>query len=94
MEISDLVAKCKKANDVTDSYFDDEMTDVVNDAIADLGFAIDAEKVALTDQSVVRYIVEYSKAHFGHPDSNEYDRLIRSLDEQKAQMQMSGRYIA
>lgn len=67
---------------VTDAY-DDELTDLIAAAQTDLSIA----GVVLPDELdeiCKRAIVTYCKMSFGIPD--DYDRLKRSYDEQKAQL--------
>ncbi len=71
----------------TDAY-DDEISDLINAAFLDLGLAgVKPEEV----NSLVKQAVKtYCKVHFGLPD--DADRLKRSYDEQKAQMQIATGY--
>ena len=83
--------KVKTALRITDNDFDDEITDLIEAALIDLGIAgADGENVVLTNVLTLRAIITYCKLHFGEPD--EYDRLKRSYDEQKAQMSMATGY--
>jgi len=81
-----LLPRVKMAARVSTSAFDDiQLTDLINAAQADLGIAgvviPDSENVdALACQAVITYCL----MHFGTPDN--YDRLKRSYDEQKAQL--------
>ena len=43
-----------------------------------------------SDPLVLRAVITYCKLHFGEPD--DYDRLKRAYDEQKAQLSMSSGY--
>lgn len=75
--------KVKTALRITTDAFDDELTDLIEAAKLDLqiaGVTIPAE----LDAIVTRAIITYCKMSFGIPD--DYDRLKRSYDEQKAQM--------
>lgn len=85
------LTKIKTAMRITTTAFDDEITDLVDAALADLRIAgVRGTNVALTDPLVLRAVITYCKLNFGEPD--EYDRLKRSYDEQKAQMGMSTGY--
>lgn len=78
-----LLLKVKTALRITTDAFDDELTDLIEAAKLDLqiaGVVIPAE----LDAIVNRAIITYCKMHFGIPD--DYDRLKRSYDEQKAQL--------
>ena len=73
----------KLAMRVVTTEFDSEITDLINSAKQDLGIA--GVEIPTTDEPIVnRAIITYCKAHFGEPD--EYDRLKRAYDEQKAQL--------
>ena len=66
----------------TDAY-DEELTDLIAAARVDLGIA-GVEVPDTLDEIVTRAIITYCKMSFGLPD--DYDRLKRSYDEQKAQL--------
>ncbi len=75
--------------------FDAEIRDLIDAACLDLGIAGVTEDAGeinteTSDPLLKRAIVTYCKMHFGETD--EYDRLKASYDEQKAQLQMSERY--
>lgn len=85
------LTKIKTAMRITTTAFDDEITDLVNAALADLRIAgVRGTNVALSDPLVLRAVITYCRLSFGEPD--EYDRLKRSYDEQKAQMSMATGY--
>lgn len=74
----------------TDGY-DEEISDLIFAAAADLGIAGVTEKVEeMTDPLIVRAILTYVKMNFGSAD--DYDRLKASYDEQKAQLSMATGY--
>lgn len=73
---------------VTDA-FDDELTDLIAAALLDLRLA-GVTNTDTDDALVRRAVVTYVKMNFGQPD--EYDRLKKSYDEQKAQMGMATGY--
>lgn len=78
-----IIDKVKTALRITTNAYDDELTDLIAAAQVDLqiaGVVIPAE----LDAIVKRAIVTYCKMNFGLPD--DYDRLKRSYDEQKAQL--------
>ena len=73
----------KLALRIQTNAFDMELLDLIDATKVDLGIA----GVVVPDQldAIVRTaIITYVKLHFGEPD--EYDRLKRSYDEQKAQL--------
>lgn len=78
-----LLAPVKLALRITTDAFDSEITDLIQAAMLDLGVAgviLPSELNTLVGQAVITYV----KMNFGDPDN--YDRLKRSYDEQKAQL--------
>lgn len=74
---------------VTDAY-DNELTALIASAMADIGITgTDAESLA-DDPLVVQAVKTYCRMNFGSP--SDYDRLKRSYDEQKAQLQTATGY--
>ena len=83
-----MLYKVKTALRITTPAFDEEITDLISAALADLGIA----GVTETDTSnalINRAVITYCKVHFGDLDTAEYDRLKASYDEQKAQLSMA-----
>ena len=79
---------------VTDD-FDDEITDLINACVLDLGIAGITDHIDPTSFNALteRAIITYCKVHFGDANGVEqYDRLKASYDEQKAQLQMATGY--
>lgn len=84
-----MLDKVKTALRIVTDAFDDELTDLIAAAELDLGIA----GVVVPDEMdalVRRAIITYCRVHFGAPD--EYDRLKRSYDEQKAQLMVATGY--
>ena len=78
-----MLEAVKLALRVATSAFDDEIDGLISSAQLDLGVA----GVILPDELdalVKTAIITYCRMHFGQPD--DYDRLKRSYDEQKAQL--------
>ena len=89
--MSEPLNKIKLSMRITTDAFDDEIGDLMNAALADLGIAgADGEGVNITDPLVLRAVTTYCQMHFGLPD--DYDRLKASYDEQKAQLSMATGY--
>lgn len=79
-----MLDKVKTALRVTTSAFDAEISDLIAAACADLGI-VGVEAVATTsDALLIRAIITYCRTNFGSPE--DYERLKRSYDEQKAQL--------
>jgi hypothetical protein len=88
-----LLDKTKVALRVTTNAFDDEITDLINAALADLGI-VDIRPELLTASDplplVQRAVMTYCRLHFGEPE--DYERLKESYDEQKSQLLMNSTY--
>lgn len=79
----ELVSAAKMAARITTDYYDTQITSLLCAAFLDLGIAgveIPEEVDALVNQAAITYFL----MNFGAPE--EYDRLKRSYDEQKAQL--------
>lgn len=82
-----MLARVKLALRITTNAFDDEITGLINAALADLGLVgIDASVLgsSTSDELVITAVTTYVKLHFGEP--SDPDRLKASYDEQKAQL--------
>ncbi len=84
-----MLEKVKMALRIVTDAFDDELNDLIDAAKQDLGIAGVVLPEEL-DAICTRAIITYCKLHFGEPD--DYDRIKRSYDEQKAQLSMATGY--
>ena len=78
-----LITSAKLAARITTTAFDNQISDLLDAAALDLGVAgvvVPDSLDALVKQAEITYFL----MHFGQPD--EFDRLKRSYDEQKAQL--------
>lgn len=75
--------KVKMGLRIKTTAYDEELTDLITAAQLDLGIA-GVEVPSTLDEIVTRAIITYCKMSFGLPE--DYDRLKRSYDEQKAQL--------
>ena len=76
---------------VTTDAFDPQIVMLINAALLDLGISgADGANVVLSDALTFQAVATYCQMHFGEPD--EYDRLKKSYDEQKAQMKSATGY--
>ena len=75
--------KVKMGLRISTTAYDEELTDLIKAAEADMGIAGVVVPSTL-DEIVTRAIITYCKMSFGLPE--DYDRLKRSYDEQKAQL--------
>ncbi len=78
-----MLDKVKMALRITTNALDAELTDLIEAAKADLGIAGVVLPDTL-DAICTRAVITYCKMSFGLPE--DYDRLKRSYDEQKAQL--------
>lgn len=86
-----MLQKAKKALRLTTDAYDDEVQGLVDAALMDLGIA-GVTEASPSDPLVVRAVLTYVKLHFGNLSGDEWDRLKRAYDEQKAQMRMATGY--
>ncbi len=86
-----ILERVKTALRITTTAFDNEIQDLIDASMLDMGIAGIVEDDQ-TDPLIIRAIVTYCRANFGDVDTAEYDRLKSSYDEQKAQMSMAAGY--
>ena len=84
--MNEILNKVKTALRIVTDDFDDEILDLIQAALLDLGIA-GVTNDDTTNALIIRAVTTYCKAHFGEPD--QYDRLKASYDEQKAQLSMA-----
>jgi len=85
----DILSAVKMALRISTNAFDMQLQDLVEAAKLDLGIA--GVVLPPTMDAIVRTaIITYVRLHFGQPD--DYDRLKRSYDEQKAQLSTATGY--
>lgn len=85
----DILSAVKMALRISTNAFDMQLQDLVEAAKLDLGIAGVVLPSAM-DAIVRTAIITYVRLHFGQPD--DYDRLKRSYDEQKAQLSTATGY--
>ena len=84
-----ILTAVKLALRVTTDAFDAELSDLIEAALHDLARA-GVNNFDTDDPLVRRAVITYCRLHFGQPD--DFDRLKKSYDEQKAQMSMATGY--
>lgn len=84
-----MLNKVKLALRIKTDAFDEEIQDLIDAALADLGIAGVITELG-DDPLITRAVITYCKANFG--SSDEYDRLKASYDEQKAQLRSASGY--
>lgn len=90
-----LLDKVKAACRVTSTAYNDELVDMIEAALADMGITdIKPEVLTVfdTDPLIQRAVITYCRMNFGYQDDINYDRLKASYDEQKSQLLMSEKY--
>lgn len=78
-----MIDDVKVALRITTNAYDGELNDLIDSAKLDLGVAGVVLPTTI-DALVSRAVITYCKMSFGIPE--DYDRLKRSYDEQKAQL--------
>lgn len=84
-----MLDKVKQALRITSNTFDTELTGLIASAQLDLGIAGVTLPTTLDDICTTA-VITYCKMNFGNPEN--YDRLKKSYDEQKAQLSMATGY--
>jgi len=85
-----ILAKVMLSLRIVNDAFDSEITDLIEAAIVDLGIA-GVKNTDLSKPIILQAVTTYVKLNFGSPE--EYDKLKKSYDEQKAQLGMNTEYI-
>lgn len=85
----DTLTATKLALRITTDAFNDELSRLIKAGQQDLGIAGVVVPEEL-DDIVLTAVITYVKMNFGNPEN--YDRLKRSYDEQKAQLSMATGY--
>lgn len=89
MATTELINKAKLWKRITTTAFDDQISDLLDAALLDLGVA-GVEIPSEMDALVTKAAISYFMMSFGDPDN--YDRWKSSYDEQKAQLATSTGY--
>ena len=87
--MNELLQKVKKALRQTENTFDDEITDLINACLLDLGIAgVETSLLCnvYTDPNIINAVIAYCKANFGNNEDSE--RWKTAYDEKKAQLSM------
>ena len=84
-----MLSAVKLALRITTTAFDSELNDLINAGLIDLKQAGITNQNA-EDPMIRRAIITFCRLNFGQPD--DYDRLKKSYDEQKAQLGMATGY--
>lgn len=90
-----LLDKVKAACRVSSNAYDEELTDLIESGLDDMGITdIKSEVLTSTDTDplIRKAVITYCRMNFGYQDELAYNRLKASYDEQKSQLLMSGKY--
>lgn len=87
---AEMLAKVKKALKITTNQYDDELEDMIQEAVADLKVPGLTKAEDLSDPLTRRAVITYCRIHHGSPE--DYDRLQASYREQKGQMRTKTGY--
>jgi len=81
-----MLDKIKMALRIKTDAYNDELTSLMKAGLIDLGFGGAMNEVLTEDADpvVTQAVITYCKMNFGLPE--DYDRLKKSYDEQKAQL--------
>lgn len=85
-----MLEAVKLAMRLTTTAYDNEISRLIDAACADMGIAGVTAGSTTNDPILVQAVVTYCRMNFGSPD--DYDRLKKSYDEQKAQLQTARGY--
>lgn len=87
-----MIKKVNLALRRSTNAFDEDTTDLINAALADLGIAgITKHDISDVSDPLIRNAV-ITYVMMKQPQPDDYDRLKRSYDEQKAQLQTATGY--
>lgn len=89
MQMLDKVRNALRISTITNDALNQELEDLIEAAKLDLGIAGVVIPDTI-DELVTKAIITYCKMSFGLPE--DYDRLKRSYDEQKAQLRTASNY--
>ncbi len=84
-----MLDRVKIALRITSNTFNDELNGLITSTQLDLGIA-GVVLPAELDELCKTAVITYCKMNFGNPD--DYDRLKKAYDEQKAQLSMATGY--
>lgn len=85
-----MLEKVKAVLGITVEDYDDELSDLIDAAMADLGLVGITQNEDTDDPLIIRAINAYCKCYFGSPD--DYDRMLTAYEQLKSQLMMSTGY--
>jgi len=84
-----MLEAVKRALSLTTTAYDEELQELIDAALADLGLA-GIDNSLISDPLIIQAVKTYCRAHFKSPD--DYDKLIESYNAQKGQLQIATGY--
>ena len=69
-----MLEAVKRALSLTTAFYDDELQDLINAALADLGLAGINSDSLVSDPLILQAVKTYCRAHFKSPD--DYDKIV------------------
>ena len=90
MAVSAIITAVKLALRMTTDAYNDQLQDLVDAALLDLGIAGVSHTAGTSNALIKEAVVTYCCMKFGSPA--DYDKLKLSYDEQKAQLQTATGY--
>ena len=84
-----MLEAVKRALSLTTTAYDEELQELIDAALADLGLA-GIDNSLISDPLVIQAVKTYCRANFKSPD--DYDKLIESYSAQKGQLQIATGY--
>lgn len=90
-----LLDKVKVACRVTSNVYDDELSDLIAAACADIGITDVKSELLMHPESnplIQRAVITYCKMNFGYLEVEQYEKFKASYDEQKSQILMNSAY--
>lgn len=92
-----LLAKVKTTCRVYTDVYDDEIADMINAALRDLGITDIRDDLLTDDDATIdplirQAVLTFCKKEFGEVEPDTYARLDAAYKEQKAQMSMASDY--
>lgn len=79
----------KRALDLTTAFYDTELLELIDAALADLGL-VGVDSSLITDPLIIQAVKTYVCANFKKPSN--YEQLLASYESQKGQLQIATGY--
>lgn len=89
-----MLDKIKAALGITSAVFNDEITDNIAVALADMGYTSDISNLETTDSLIIKAVMTYCafQHHLNHGSPDLAEQYKKSYEAQKAALITSSRY--